>query len=238
MIITIDGPAGVGKSTAAAALAKAIGFKFLNTGAMYRCVTLAAIQHAIPLSERRRISDLARSLKFVQKGSKILLNGDEVTQRIRQPDIDQGVSKIAKIPAVRKTMIQWQREFAQRKNVVTEGRDQGTEAFPEAECKIFLTASAKVRATRRAREMALKHIPVNFPKVLKEIQIRDFKDKNRKVGALRKAKGAKVLNSSHLDKDQVLQALLDIVRQQAPTLSRREAKRSKSPAKKSPSQNK
>jgi cytidylate kinase len=86
--------------------------------------------------------------------------------------------------------------------------------------------------------MALKHIPVNFPKVLKEIQIRDFKDKNRKVGALRKAKGAEVLNSSHLDKDQVLQALLDIVRQQAPTLSRREAKRSKSPAKKSPSQNK
>jgi cytidylate kinase len=238
MIITIDGPAGVGKSTAAASLAKALGFKFLNTGAMYRCVTLAAIQQAIPLSERKRVSELARSLTFVQKGSKILLNDEEVTQRIRQPDIDQGVSQIAKIPAVRKIMIQWQREFAQRKNVVTEGRDQGTEAFPEAECKIFLTASAKIRATRRAREMARKNIPVNFPKVLKEIQIRDFKDKNRKVGALRKAKGAKVLNSSQLDKDQVLQALLDIVQNQVPTLSPREAKRSTSPAKKPSSQNK
>jgi cytidylate kinase len=238
MIITIDGPAGVGKSTAASSLAKAIGFKFLNTGAMYRCVTLAAIQQAIPLSERKRISDLARSLTFVQKGSKILLNGEEVTERIRQPDIDEGVSKIAKIPAVRKIMIQWQREFAQRKNVVTEGRDQGTEAFPEAECKIFLTASAKVRATRRAREMARKNIPVNFPKVLKEIQIRDFKDKNRKVGALRKAKGAKVLNSSQLDKEQVLQALLEIVGQQAPALSPRQTKRSTTPAKKPSSQNK
>ncbi|MFN9940095.1 MAG: (d)CMP kinase, partial [bacterium] len=82
MIITIDGPAGVGKSTAASSLAKAIGFKFLNTGAMYRCVTLAAIQQAIPLSERKRISDLARSLTFVQKGSKILLNGEEVTERL------------------------------------------------------------------------------------------------------------------------------------------------------------
>lgn len=232
MIITIDGPAGVGKSTAAASLAKAIGFKFLNTGAMYRCVTLAAIEHAIPLSERKRISELARSLTFVQKGSKILLNGEEVTRRIRQPDIDQGVSKIAKIPAVRKTMIQWQREFVHRKNVVTEGRDQGTEAFPEAECKIFLTASAKVRATRRALEMARKSLPVNFPKVLKEIQIRDFKDKNRKVGALRKAKGAKVLNSSQLDKEQVLQALLEIVHSQVAIKSPGVSKRSPSTTKK------
>ncbi|MEY4565786.1 MAG: Cytidylate kinase [Planctomycetota bacterium] len=233
MIITIDGPAGVGKSTAAASLAKALGFKFLNTGAMYRCVTLAAIQHAIPFSERKRISDLASSLEFIQKGSKIWLNGEEVTQRIRQPDIDEGVSKIAKIPAVRKTMIQWQREFAQRKNVVTEGRDQGTEAFPEAECKIFLMASAKVRATRRTREMVRKNIPVNFPKVLKEIQLRDFKDKNRKVGALRKAKGAKVLNSSQLDKDQVLQALLEIVQNQLSTLSPSDTKSSASATKKS-----
>ncbi len=218
MIITIDGPAGVGKSTAAQSLADALGFACLNTGAMYRCVALATLEHRIPLTDHDHIVALAQSLAFEQQGKLIFLNGVDVTERIRERDVATAVGSVADIVALRKVLIQWQRAFAKGRDIVTEGRDQGTEVFDNAECKIFLTASAEVRARRRTDELIAKGLSADYSQILADQIKRDFEDAHRPVGALRQATDSKVVESDHLSREDVVKKLLEIVRTSNPII--------------------
>ena len=212
MIITIDGPAGVGKSTVAQLLAKSLGFEFLNTGAMYRCAALASIEANIPIDQPDAIVEHVKSLRFEQNGSQILLSGRNVSDRIRESDVTQLVSPIASIIPLRMVLIQWQKDFAIGRNIVTEGRDQGSVVFTNAECKIFLTASPEVRAQRRTDELIAKGLSVDFEQILSDQIKRDELDANRPFGALRPAADAIILHSDQLSLEAVLHELLKIAR--------------------------
>lgn len=212
MIITIDGPAGVGKSTVAQLLAKSLGFEFLNTGAMYRCAALASIEANIPIDQPDAIVEHVKSLRFEQNGSQILLSGRNVSDRIRESDVTQLVSPIASIIPLRMVLIQWQKDFAIGRNIVTEGRDQGSVVFTNAECKIFLTASPEVRAQRRTDELIAKGRSVDFEQILSDQIKRDELDANRPFGALRPAADAIILHSDQLSLEAVLHELLKIAR--------------------------
>jgi cytidylate kinase len=212
MIITIDGPAGVGKSTVAQLLAKSLGFEFLNTGAMYRCAALASIEANIPIDQPDAIVEHVKSLRFEQNGSQILLSGRNVSDRIRESDVTQLVSPIASIIPLRMVLIQWQKDFAIGRNIVTEGRDQGSVVFTNAECKIFLTASPEVRAQRRTDELIAKGRSVDFEQILSDQIKRDELDANRPFGALRPAEDAIILHSDQLSLEAVLHELLKIAR--------------------------
>jgi cytidylate kinase len=212
MIITIDGPAGVGKSTVAQLLAKSLGFEFLNTGAMYRCAALASIEANIPIDQPDAIVEHVKSLRFEQNGSQILLSGRNVSDRIRESDVTQLVSPIASIIPLRMVLIQWQKDFAIGRNIVTEGRDQGSVVFTNAECKIFLTASPEVRAQRRTDELIAKGRSVDFEQILSDQVKRDELDANRPFGALRPAADAIILHSDQLSLEAVLHELLKIAR--------------------------
>jgi cytidylate kinase len=212
MIITIDGPAGVGKSTVAQLLAKSLGFEFLNTGAMYRCAALASIEANIPLDQQAAIVEHVKKLHFEQQGNKILLSGRDVSERIRESDVTRLVSPIASIVPLRMVLIDWQKGFAAGRNIVTEGRDQGSVVFTHAECKIFLTASPEIRAKRRTDELIAKGQTADFEQILNDQIKRDELDANRPFGALRPAADAVILQSDQLSLEEVLSELLLIAR--------------------------
>jgi CMP/dCMP kinase len=153
MIVTIDGPAGAGKSSAARELARRLGFRFLDTGAMYRAVTYAARERGIELSDAEQLAQLAKQIRVELAGDRVLLDGDDVTTAIRRFDITSVIHHAADNSAVRGQLVLWQRAAAEGGDVVTEGRDQGTVVFPDAEVKIFLTADEVERARRRHRDL-------------------------------------------------------------------------------------
>ena len=153
MIVTIDGPAGAGKSSAARELARRLGFRFLDTGAMYRAVTFAARQRGVDLTDGEQLARLAGQIRVELAGDRVLLDGADVTAAIRKFDITTAIHHAADNAAVRGQLVKWQREAAGGGDVVTEGRDQGTVVFPNAECKIFLTADEQERARRRHRDL-------------------------------------------------------------------------------------
>lgn len=215
MIITIDGPAGVGKSTVAQMLAQKLGFDFLNTGAMYRCAALASIEANIPLDASEKIVDCVKSLRFEQKGPRIFLSGRDVTERIRQKDVTQLVSPIADIIPLRHVLIEWQKEFAQGRDIVTEGRDQGSVVFHDADCKIFLTATPEIRAKRRTDQLQRMGIDAHFDQILKDQILRDELDAKRPFGALRPASDCVVIQSDDLSMEQVIEQMLSIVRKKS-----------------------
>ena len=212
MIITIDGPAGVGKSTIAKLLAKALNFDFLNTGAMYRCAALAALQAGISIEDHDRLVEHVKDLKFEQKGERIFLDGLDVTERIRAADITKLVSSVANVIPLRLILIQWQRDFARDRNIVTEGRDQGTVVFTDAQCKIFLTASPEIRARRRTDQLLAQGVTADFQQILEEQVQRDLQDSQRSFGALKQSPDSEVVISDHMSPDDVLEALLTLVR--------------------------
>ena len=212
MIITIDGPAGVGKSTIAQLLAKALNFDFLNTGAMYRCAALAALQAGIPIEDHDRLVEHVKDLKFEQKGERIFLDGLDVTERIRAADITKLVSSVANVIPLRLILIQWQRDFARDRNIVTEGRDQGTVVFTDAQCKIFLTASPEIRARRRTDQLLAQGVTADFQQILEEQVQRDLQDSQRSFGALKQSPDSEIVISDHMSPDDVLEALLTLVR--------------------------
>jgi|688.fasta_scaffold02845_16 cytidylate kinase len=212
MIITIDGPAGVGKSTVAQMLAQKLGFDFLNTGAMYRCAALASIEANIPRDDSEKIVDCVKSLRFEQKGPQIFLSGRDVTDRIRQKDVTQLVSHIADIIPLRHVLIEWQKEFAKGRNIVTEGRDQGSVVFNNAECKIFLTATPEIRARRRTDQLQQMGINANLDQILNDQILRDELDAKRPFGALRPASDCVIIQSDDLSMEQVIEEMLSIVR--------------------------
>ncbi len=212
MIVTIDGPAGAGKSSAARELARRLGFRFLDTGAMYRAVTLAAKQRGLDLANGDRLAAMVDEICVELDGDRVLLDGLDVTKEIRSFDITTSIQYAADNPTVRAQLVAWQRAAAAGFDVVTEGRDQGSVVFPDAECKIFLTAEERERAERRYRDLIGRGEHVTFNQVLEAQHNRDERDRTRSVGALVIAEDAIEVSTSGLSPAEVVARLEDIVR--------------------------
>jgi CMP/dCMP kinase len=216
MIVTIDGPAGAGKSSAARELARRLGFRFLDTGAMYRAVTLAARERGYDLADGEQLARLVGEIHVELVGERVLLDGTDVTAAIRKFDITTVIHHAADNGAVRGQLVVWQRAAAADSDVVTEGRDQGTVVFPDAECKIFLTADEQERARRRHRDLVSRGEEISFDEVLANQRLRDQRDSSRAVGALRKADDAIEVSTDGLSPDEVVARLEEIVRSKQP----------------------
>ncbi len=212
MIVTIDGPAGAGKSSAARELARRLGFRFLDTGAMYRAVTLAAKQRGLDLSDADRLAELVGEIRVELDGEHVLLDGRDVTKEIRTFEITTSIRYAADNPAVRDQLVTWQRQAADGFDFVTEGRDQGTVVFPNAECKIFLTAAEDERARRRYHDLVARGEHVTFDEVLGAQHLRDERDCTRAVGALLIAEDAIEVSTDGLSPAEVVARLEEIVR--------------------------
>ena len=211
MIVTIDGPAGAGKSSIARRLAERLGFHFLDTGAMYRAVALAALRRGLTAKDTDAIAGLARAMAIEVLDDRVEMDGEDISRLIRTSDVSAAVHLAADNIAVRERLVELQRRIAAGRDIVTEGRDQGTVAFPQAECKIFLTASPLERARRRFAELAERGESVKHDEVLAQIQERDERDATRPVGALRKAADAQEVVTDGLTLDQVVAELEAIV---------------------------
>ena len=222
--IAIDGPAGAGKSTIGALVAERLGYLFLDTGAMYRAVALAAIRKGIDPDDSEQLAKLARDSRItigppaVRDGRAytVLFDGADVTWDIRSAEVDASVSQVARVPAVRDAMLEQQRDLARRGRVVMVGRDIGTVVLPEAECKVFLTASAAERAKRREEELRSRGQVRPRQELLQEILRRDRMDSERKVAPLRIADDAIVVQTDGLSVGQALEQVLAIVMRPAP----------------------
>lgn len=215
MIIAIDGPAGTGKGTIADLLAKKLGYTYIDTGAMYRCITLKMLNNNIPLNDIEKINELleSTSIEFMNISNKqhVFLDDEDVTEDIRTPRVNEAVSPTSAIVEIRKKLVEMQRKLGENQNVVMEGRDITTVVFPNADVKIYLTASPEVRAKRRYDEMIKKGISITYEDTLKSITERDNIDMNKPVGALKIADDAIVIDSSNLTVDEVYEKIHEII---------------------------
>ncbi len=207
MIITIDGPAGAGKSTAARMLAERLGFEFLDTGAMYRAVAWACVARNVDLNDAAAVSETAASISIQFEVERIICNGQDVTTEIRSAEASHAASIVAAVPGVRLEMVRLQRESASGHNYVTEGRDQGSEVFPDARCKFFLTADPQERAERRLQELQDRGQSGSLEEVLTQIVDRDERDRTRDIGPLVMAEDAVEVDTSGLTIEQVVNFL-------------------------------
>ncbi|MPT17411.1 MAG: (d)CMP kinase [Pseudomonas sp.] len=207
-VITVDGPSGSGKGTLCALLAKQLGWNLLDSGALYRLLAFAAGNHGIDLTNEEALKQLAAHLdvQFIDK--RIVLEGEEVTDAIRNEQIGAGASMVASLPAVREALLQRQRAFQEEPGLVADGRDMGTVVFPDAPLKVFLTASAEERARRRYLQLKAKGDDVNLASLLDEIRARDERDTQRAVAPLKPAADAILLDSTELSIEQVLERIL------------------------------
>jgi len=213
MIITIDGPAGAGKSSVARRLAQRLHYWFLDTGAMYRVVALAAARQGIDWQDTAAVARLAGQVPLRFDNGRVFMGEEDVTDAIRSAEVTADTRHVADNPGAREQLIALQRRLAQGKDVITEGRDQGTVAFPDADCKFFLTASARRRAERRAKERRGKGENVTVREVLHEQNRRDERDESRRVGRLVPADDAVIVDTDDLALDQVVEKLLHLLRE-------------------------
>jgi len=216
-IITIDGPAGSGKSTVAKGLAKKLGFTYLDTGAMYRALTLKAIQERIDLKDSNKLIELMKKIKIdivPRKNSslKIFLDGKDVSIKIRKPQVTKKVSFIARVPGVRREMVKLQRAFGRKNNIVVEGRDIGTVVFPQAHKKFYLDAEVSERIKRRLKDFKKLCKSVSAKEVEEDLKKRDKADITRKVGPLKKAKDAIRVDTTNLNIEKTIEKLLSYIK--------------------------
>jgi cytidylate kinase len=212
MIVTIDGPAGAGKSTTARELAVRLAFQFLDTGAMYRAVTWLCLKQGLDLQNEQAVAEAARRGKFQFHGGQVFVDGHDVTREIRRSAVTNDTKHIAGNYQVRAFLVELQRQLADDADVVTEGRDQGTVAFPHAECKFFLTASPRQRALRRQQDLSLNGEQVPLDEILAQQESRDQRDVAREYGALKPAPDAIAIDTSELEFEQVVSRMEQIVR--------------------------
>lgn len=212
MIVTLDGPAGAGKSTAARALAARLGWCYIDTGAMYRTVALVALERGVPLDDGPLVAALAERLAIEFCDGRVLVDGRDVSTEIRTERITRATRPVADAPPVREALKRIQRRMAAGSDVVTEGRDQGSEVFPDAEVKVFLTASPAERARRRHEEEAARGLGSSLEAVAREQARRDEGDRTRPVGRLVPAADAVLLETDGLSRDQVVERLVALVR--------------------------
>ncbi len=211
-IIAIDGPSGSGKGTIAKEVAKRLGFTYIDTGAMYRCVALKSIRDNVETKDEDKIVDLLKNMniKLTNEG-KVYMDEEDVSESIREMDVTSKVSKISSIVKLREQMRLKQREFASNNNVVMEGRDITTEVFPDADYKFFLDASLDERAKRRQLQNEIKGIKSTYDEVRKSLEMRDYDDINRPVGALKRTDDQIYIDSSNLEIEEVINKILEIV---------------------------
>ncbi len=216
--IAIDGPAGAGKSTLARALARELGYLYVDTGAIYRTVALRAREAGADPSDPEQVAPLLEDLDLrMDYGGdgvqRMYLSGRDVTEAIRENEVSALASQVAALPAVREFLLEFQRKQAREHNVVMDGRDIGTVVLPQAGVKIFLTAAPEARARRRTAELLQRGQDANFDEILREIRQRDEQDENRPVAPLRQAEDAALLDTTNLDLKGSLEALLTLVRE-------------------------
>ncbi|MGH1408070.1 MAG: (d)CMP kinase [Aeromonas sp.] len=217
-VMTIDGPSGAGKGTLCQLLAEKLGWHLLDSGAIYRVLSLAALHHDVELDSEASLVPLAANLdvQFQVEGDlvKVILEGEDVSRTIRTEEVGNAASKIAAFPRVREALLRRQRAFRQAPGLIADGRDMGTVVFPEAEVKIFLDASAEERAQRRYKQLQDKGFDVNFERLLTEIRERDDRDRNRAVAPLKPAEDALVVDSTAMTIEDVLTTVLAYAEQQ------------------------
>lgn len=212
-VITIDGPAGSGKSTVAREVASRLGFTFLDTGALYRAAALVIHGSGVGVHDDRACGEAVHDMLITFSGSRISLNGRDVTEEIRTPEISHMASSIAVHPSVRRELLGIQRSFPARTPVVVEGRDTGSVVFPDADLKIYLDADPDERAKRRHRELAARGMDCSMERVLTDMRDRDRRDATRAVSPLVVPEGAIVVDTTHLSLDEVVETILSLVRE-------------------------
>ena len=212
-IVTVDGPSGSGKGTLSSALGNVLGWKVLDSGSLYRAIALEIWRKKIEFrkAEEPEISELINSLSIELKSEKVFLNGEDISEDIRTEEIGAKASKIASNPKLRRGILDFQRSFISAPGLVADGRDMGTVVFPEAQLKIFLTASAAVRGERRFIQLKNKGLSVSLPDLVRQIRERDFQDENRQIAPLKAAQEAMILDSSEHTIEEVLDlAMLEV----------------------------
>lgn len=216
MIVAVDGPAGSGKGTVTKRIEEELGFLNLDTGATYRCVALQTLRKGFNLENEKEIIEIANNIdiKIDNTGDKdiILLNGEDVSKEIRTKEVTAVVSQISSIIPVREKMVEVQRSLAKGKNVIVEGRDIGTVVFPNADVKIYLDASEKIRAKRRYEENVQNGIDTTYEEVLENVKMRDYNDMHKPYGALKKADDAIVVDSTNLSIEEVVEKIIKIIK--------------------------
>ena len=217
LIIAIDGPVGSGKSTLARRVAELMGYVYIDTGAMYRSIALKALRRGVPLEAAEPLTALAADtridLRAQDGGQQVFLDGEDVTSAIRTPEVAQAASKVAVVPGVRRVLVAEQRRAGGQGGVVMEGRDIGTVVFPDAELKIFLTASPEIRAQRRWREHQQKGDVIDLARTLEEIRERDRRDREREDSPLVRAKDAVVVDSTAMEPEEVARLVVMLARE-------------------------
>ncbi len=214
--VAIDGPAGAGKSSVSKTAAKSLGFTYIDTGAMYRAAALFAIENGINIKNDtdaliNRLDEINITIKYTDEGQRVYLSDRDVSERIRGEDVSVGASDVAVIPQVRGKLVELQRKMAKSANVIMDGRDICSYVLPDAQVKIFLTASLQSRAMRRYKELCEKGIECDFDKIKADMEYRDKNDSQRTVAPLRKADDAVLIDTTELDFEQSVEKIKELI---------------------------
>ena len=214
-VVTVDGPSGAGKGTLSALIAEKLGWHLLDSGAIYRVLAVAAMHHDLPVDDESAVVPLASGLdvsfEIDKEQRRVVLEGEDVTDDIRTEEVGAVASQIASLARVREALLRRQRAFQQAPGLVADGRDMGTVVFPDANVKLFLTASAEARAERRYNQLNDKGLDVNIARLLTDIKARDDRDANRSIAPLVPAEDAVVIDSTDLDINQVFESAMEII---------------------------
>ena len=215
--IAIDGPAGAGKSTIAKTVSKELGYIYVDTGALYRTVGLNVLRQGKDTKNEADVvptlEGLNVSLRFVNGEQRVFLGDEDVSEAIRQNEVSMAASNVSAIPKVREFLFGLQRDIAEKNNCIMDGRDIGTVVLPNAQIKIYLTASAQARADRRYKELTEKGQEVNYDNILKEIELRDYQDTHREIAPLKKADDAVLVDTTELDLDGSIEYMLKVIKE-------------------------